>query len=242
MEYSGGMNVWAGLYPSQAQQHPLYGIKGWAIVCLIFLVVKLVGQLTGPGSVYQIILALTGRVSDFPWALTILALALMVWNGYIIYLFCKKEERFQTALLFFLIAEVIAFVIYAVVSNNYLSRVSTQSYLNEAFIGGTSSFVLHLLGNIGLYVYVIKSKRIQVTLCHRVRPNDHSYTQQDSSTSMEKISMNWKHPAVRIIITVVVLIVLYYVVSPYQNCMRDRKNNSDSQSRNAWLCAKYTSW
>ncbi len=47
--------------------------------------------------------------------------------------------------------------------------------------------------------------------------------------------MDWKHPIVVILVAAVVIVGLYYLMSPYQNCARLHPNNLSD-------CIVHTDW
>jgi hypothetical protein len=54
--------------------------------------------------------------------------------------------------------------------------------------------------------------------------------------------MNWKHPITLIVVAAVVIGVLYYLISPYQNCSRDSKETGTWTSGGQHMCTENTSW
>ena len=47
-------------------------------------------------------------------------------------------------------------------------------------------------------------------------------------------NMDWKHPLVIIAATAVAVVIVYFIISPYQNCMRERGHSMICTSRTSW--------
>ena len=55
--------------------------------------------------------------------------------------------------------------------------------------------------------------------------------------------MNSKHPIVVIIVAAIAIIVLYYLMSPYQNCVRNNAGEYEpSEQLVQEMCFQMTSW
>ena len=58
---------------------------------------------------------------------------------------------------------------------------------------------------------------------------------EDENQNKDKLNKLLKSPIVLIIITGIVITILYFIVSPYQNCLRDTTMSER-------LCIRTTSW
>ena len=57
--------------------------------------------------------------------------------------------------------------------------------------------------------------------------------------------MNWKHPITLIAVVAVVIVGLYYLVSPYEKCLRNaelEKYNPGVQKQMKYHCSVRTHW
>ena len=73
-------------------------------------------------------------------------------------------------------------------------------------------------------------------------------TEQDTTPRRSSLNgngiMDWKHPITLIVIAAVVIVGLYFLMSPYQNCMREEPPGRGKEYSSRWdgYCRHETSW
>lgn len=144
---------WVQLSRAQAEQHKLFGVRGWLVVVAVFVAIGL-----AMGVVELIdFWATTDHGGLSAWIMAVLRSVMMVWAAAVLALLLARRRAFPAA-----------FAAYTMVNVIYLGLFGlafAHVTHGAVFIGVAAAIPLHLLA----IAYVLRSRRVNVTFCHRVR-------------------------------------------------------------------------
>ena len=142
------------LTESQAREHPLYGVKGWLLALLIFLIVWFFASLFSAA-------AFEGRDT--------LSVQLVL-SLFLAYDIARKKKGLAVATLCAYPGLTIIGIVFLLVLVSIGSKIMIDTLqLQDVLFGAV---LLLLVRDIPITLYVFRSRRVNVTMRHRVRPTD----------------------------------------------------------------------
>ena len=172
MEKKNNPEQWVYLNNKIAKKSELYGISGWAIFLLIAITVPVILNVTALMELISSINAIGESTEEFfkenpeygllYLVLSIQTLIFAVLSSTLVYLLVTHKESFQRFFIAILVIELTLDVILSI----WMANVMNINYSD--ILKDIESFILYLNGVICL-LYVVKSKRINLTTKKRIR-------------------------------------------------------------------------
>ncbi|MEQ1907001.1 MAG: hypothetical protein ABL888_22645, partial [Pirellulaceae bacterium] len=161
---------WVYLSNDDARKHPLYGVKGWALVLVIVLVLEPLGLAR---TIAEIWLELntsalkTAIINRFGRdILLVFGISVALCSISVLFIF-QKRHFFQN---WFYITQLIIIFLSIYIQGNLLSKISQLTRSEYYF--SVPSFIISIVPFILWFSYVYYSKRINVTMKRRIRTSD----------------------------------------------------------------------
>ena len=171
------MTSWKTLTDSKVKNHPLYGIGGWSILFFILLLIRIWGTI-----------AVVGGRSDVALIWYIVDVLLILWNLQVIFLFLNKDQQFVNSYIGLVVAGIVFGVVLYVAEYDQIPDVA-RSFAQRDFLRtwiiwqSAIGVAVALLINVGLLVYVFRSRRMRVTFFHQVLSADPTLFESDHKKS-----------------------------------------------------------
>ena len=163
------MKYWIDIPYELAVQHPKFGIKGFAAVfrCLLAIGPSW-GLITAIANVLEIIIA-RGELIPIDYIVPLPAIICFLWSGWNVYLLGKHDSRFFNSFFTFLVAiPLLKMAVHLLWIMNTQLAVNLKAFLMSLLM----QCIAWLLLSLPFAMYVILSKRINLTLRGRIRSID----------------------------------------------------------------------